>query len=339
VPVRSWIQTVAAGAAIVALIGGAAGLQWIRDRYHPAPRAAAASLYVTSGPMLKRLTIGYTALAADLYWIRALQYYGSTKLHLGEVLASTPGAEGERVAATVPASLAAVSAPPTGQDARPDKAYELLYPMLDLTTTLDPLFNLAYRFGAIFLAEPFPGGAGRPDLAVALLQKGLQSKADKWEYMQDAGFVNYWWRQDYTAAAAWFDRASKVPGAPWWLQSLAASTLAEGGDRQSSRLMWQAIRESAEIDWLRNDAQRRLTQFDALDRMDQLQKVVDEGSTRAGAAVTDWLPLIRGRMLPGLPLDPSGTPYEIDGDGRVMVSQRSPLSPMPKEPQRLGPAS
>ena len=38
------------------------------------------------------------------------------------------------------------------------------------------------------------------------------------------------------------DRPSEVPGAPWWLRSLAATTLAQGGDRQSSRLMWEAIR-------------------------------------------------------------------------------------------------
>ena len=34
--------------------------------------------------------------------------------------------------------------------------YPLLYPLLDITTTLDPRFNIAYRFGAIFLAEPYP---------------------------------------------------------------------------------------------------------------------------------------------------------------------------------------
>jgi hypothetical protein len=68
--------------------------------------------------------------------------------------------------------------------------------------------------------------------------------------MQDIGFVHYWWRQDYRAASAWFDKASKIPGAPWFLQSLAATTLAAGGDRQSSRTMWEAIRQSAEVDWL-----------------------------------------------------------------------------------------
>ena len=116
---------------------------------------------------------------------------------------------------------------------------------------LDPRFNIAYRFGAVFLAEAYPGGPGRPDLAVALLEKGLRARPDKWEYMEDIGFVHYWYLHDYGAAASWFDKASRAPGAPWWLRSLAATTLAQGGDRQSSRTMWEAIRQSAENDWLR----------------------------------------------------------------------------------------
>jgi tetratricopeptide (TPR) repeat protein len=329
------VQTVVACGAVVVLIAAAAGLQWARDRDHQMSSNAEAALYVTSGKVLKRLTIGYAALAADLYWVRALQYYGGTKLRLANASETATNARSVQGAVNVPPLLKAVG------DSTPAavNAYPLLYPMLDLTTTLDPLFNVAYRFGAIFLAEPFPGGAGRPDLAIALLEKGLRAKADKWEYMQDAGFVNYWWRQDYKAAAGWFDRASQVPGAPWWLRSLAAGTLADGGDRQSSRIMWEAIRESAEIDWLRNDAERRLSQLLALDQIEQLQKIVDQGSASSGAILTDWMPLVRSRMLPGLPADPSGTPYEIDHNGRVMISLKSPLFPMPKEPPRLGPSS
>jgi tetratricopeptide (TPR) repeat protein len=334
VPAHSAIQTVAGCGAIVALVAGAAGLQWVRDRDRSVTAVAESTLYVTSGNMLKRLTIGYTALAADLYWIRALQYYGGTKIRLSRAVPPTGAGGVQRVGQVTPGDS---TTEPDG--IRVHNAYELLYPMLDLTTTLDPLFNVAYRFGSIFLAEPFPGGAGRPDLAIALLEKGLQAKPDKWEYMQDVGFVNYWWRQDYRAAADWFDRASKVPGAPWWLQSLAASTLADGGDRHSSRVMWRAIRESAEIDWLKNDADRRLTQFDALDQIDQLQLLVDQASAGAGATVTDWTTLLRRRALPGLPLDPSGTPYEIDANGRVKVAPTSPLMPMPQEPRRIGPSS
>ena len=78
-----------------------------------------------------------------------------------------------------------------------------------------------------FSPSPIPAAPGRPDLAVTLLEKGLAARPDKWEYMQDIGFVHYWWRHDYRAAAEWFDKASDVPGAPWFLRSLAATTLAK----------------------------------------------------------------------------------------------------------------
>ena len=60
------------------------------------------------------------------------------------------------------------------RSARTASRFELLYPLLDLTTSLDPQFNIAYRFGAVFLAEPPPSGPGRVDQAVALLEKGLR---------------------------------------------------------------------------------------------------------------------------------------------------------------------
>ena len=117
--------------------------------------------------------------------------------------------------------------------------------------------------------------------------------------MQDIGFVYYWWVHDYRTAADWFNRASQVPGAPWWLRSLAATTLAEGGDRRSSRTMWEVIHQSAEIDWLRRDAERRLSQLTALDQIDALQNLVDQLTKRDGAPPADWTPLVGGHPLSG----------------------------------------
>lgn len=302
----SSLRALAAGVLVALLVASAASLQAVREVRYPAGAPLADSLYVTSGPAVRRLAVGYSALASDLYWIRAIQYYGGTKLKL-----------------------------PAGGDAA-QEAYPSLYPMLDLTTTLDPRFNIAYRFGAIFLAEPYPAGAGRPDLALALLEKGLRETPDKWEYMQDAGFVHYWWRQDYRAAADWFRRGSEVPGAPWWLKSLAASTVAQGGDRRSSRLMWQSLRESAEIDWLRSDADRRLLQLDALDQIDSLQAALARAAANGIAPLT-WAGLARARVLPGVPVDPTGVPYAIDDAGRVALSPTSTLFPLPAEPERLAP--
>jgi tetratricopeptide (TPR) repeat protein len=295
---------------IVALVGVAALLQHVREMQFPDPPPTQESLYLTSGTTARRLSLGYSALAADLYWIRAIQYYGDARIRVSREASE---AAQNRSAAT-------------------KDDFALLYPLLDITTTLDPRFNIAYRFGSIFLAEPHPGGAGRPDLAIALLEKGLRERPDKWEYMQDIGFVHYWWDQNYQAAAEWFDKASKVPGAPWFLQSLAATTLAQGGNRESSRLMWQAIHDSGENDWMRNDAARRLQQLDAADLVDAVQRVIDAAIPRTGK-LANWQDWIRAGVVRGIPLDPAGVPLGIDNEARVHVAEMSPLYPLPLEPQ------
>ena len=306
------------GVAVLAavLLAGAAKLQALREIAYPPPPLDEDTLYVTSGTAVRRLTGAYRALAADVYWVRAIQYYGGAKRRLAaNALAPEP-----------PPMIAAID---SGE-------YRELYPMLDVTTSLDPHFNIAYRFGAIFLAEPYPGGPGRPDLAIKLLEKGIRERPDKWEYMQDIGFVHYWYRQDYRAAADWFDKAAHVAGAPWWLKSLAATTLIQGGDRQSSRTMWQAIRQSAELEWLRKDAERHLVQLGALDQIDALQAAVDRFMAQSGTTPDNWQPVAEALRWRGVPVDPAGTPYEIAPGGRVQLSQRSPLAPLPAEPQKIG---
>src|SRR5579859_1184946 len=157
----------------VMLLAGVVDVQAVRERAYPPSETNEVALYLQSGTAVRRLTMGYHALAADVYWIRAIQYYGGTKRRL----AAVPGE----------------AAPPPMLASPASDEYALLYPLLDITTTLDPRFNIAYRFGAVFLAEPYPGGPGRPDLAVALLEKGLRERPDKWEYMEDIGFVQYWY--------------------------------------------------------------------------------------------------------------------------------------------------
>jgi tetratricopeptide (TPR) repeat protein len=288
------------GAALIAgCLASAVAIVVIRDRHAGSTVQASDVLYFRSGEVLARVALSFDALLADVYWIRAVQHYGGTRL---------------------------------SKD--PTKRYHLLQPLLDITTTLDPSFNIAYRFGAYFLAEPFPSGAGRPDQAIALLEKGFRASPDRWQYLQDIGMVHYWWRHDYQAAAEAFRKASEVPGAPWWLKPLVPAMLTEGGDRQSARLLWSELRKAADNDWLRRDAGRRLLQLDALDHLDQLRELSRGFASRFGRLPSSWSDLVRAGLLQGVPLDPTGEPYEIDPTtGWVSLSQRSPLFPLPAEPK------
>jgi hypothetical protein len=306
--VRGFGVTAAAGTFLFAAIQ----VQSVRERTYPPLDLDVEAVYVTSGNAVRRLVGAYDGLAADVYWIRAIQYYGGAKRRLAE-RPSLP---------EPPPVLAAVES----------SEYDQLYTFLDITTTLDPLFEVAYRFGAVFLAEAYPAGAGRADLAVKLLEKGLVEQPDKWEYMQDIGFVYYWYEHDYRQASVWFAKASEVPGAPIWLQGLAATTLAQGGDRQSSRTMWEAIRQSSEVDWMRATAERLLAQLNALDQMDEIQWRLDEHARAGVAPPSNWETVIRAGVFPGVPIDPTGTPYELTQDGTVRLSRSSGLFPLPVEP-------
>ena len=284
---------------LVLLMASAIGLQAMRERGAGEAVKADSVLYVQSPAALQRLSLSYRSIVADLYWIRAIQLYGDTRL---------------------------------GHTA--DYSYALLYPLLELTTTLDPYFDVAYQFGALYLAERPPGGPGRPDLAIKLLQKGIEVQPDDWRLHQAVGFVYYWSYRDYAKAAEWFSRASHLPEAPNWMEALAAVTLAEGGNRKSSRLLWQQIQKTATDEWFLGEAQRRLQQLDAMDQVELLQKVVAAFTAKNGRAPSGWAELARGGYVRGAVVDPTGEPYRLEGSA-VNLDPKSRLLPLPWEGQKI----
>lgn len=287
----------AVGAALL-LIGASAGLQAARDSWMERPPVPERLLYLQSGVAVKRMALGFDALAADVYWIRAVQHYGGDRLGR---------ATGRR--------------------------YELLYPLLDITTTLDQYFAVAYRFGAFFLADEYPSGAGRPDLAIALLEKGLRAEPTKWEYAQDIGFVHFWAHNDFASAAEWYLRASKMPGAPNWMGPVAAS-MAMGSDRRASRFLWQQLLETTESDWIRRSAERSVQQLDAMDDIDRFNEILRARQAELPPGPLTWERLIHAGVARRVPLDPAGVPYVLDSEARqVGLSPESPLYPLPRLPE------
>jgi tetratricopeptide (TPR) repeat protein len=291
------IQNLAFTSTMALMVSMIVVLQLVRDARFPLSPIDDRLLYVTSGEVAKRLSLSYDALIADVYWIRAIQHYGG---ELGE---------------------------------ETDRRYDLLYPLLDLTTSLDPRFSVAYRFGATFLMEPYPIGAGRPDLGIKLLEKGIREMPEQWEYYLDLGFIYYWQLNDYKKAAEWFQRGGELPNGPWWLRTQAAVTLAKGGDRQASRFLWTSISAGADNDWLKQNAERRLLQLDALDHIDGLFAAIREYQRLRGSLPQSWSDLRAVGLLRAEPVDPLGTPYVLDREsGQPSVSRQSKLWPLPVEP-------
>src|SRR5215470_9914512 len=130
--------TVVAGALLIAMFAGSVMSRRLVDRHRAAEATLEDILYLPSGKTVKRLSLGYSSLLADIYWTRAVQYFGNKHLKYSQ-------------------------------------RYDLLAPLLDITTDLDPHLIVAYQTGSILLCQKAPEGAGQPDKAVALLEKGIRN--------------------------------------------------------------------------------------------------------------------------------------------------------------------
>ena len=284
--------SIAALVAVTALLFAAAVLQ-ARNTSSNTREENDRVLYVRSGTLASRLYLSFDAIAADLYWIRAIQHDGHER-----------------------------------RSSRRVGRFDLLEPLVDLAVTLDPKFNIAYRFGAILIALEPPNGPGRPDQAIALLEKGLEANPDRWQYAHDIGFMHYWYTGRFDEAARWFTRAAAMSGAPRWLRPLAAVTLAQGGDRHGARRLLVELAATSD-GYIRRSAERGLAQLQALDDLDRLRTLLRDHVVRTGeypAALTN----LRTTTLPVL-LDPAGRPYTYDAArGTVSLAADSPLSPLPR---------
>jgi hypothetical protein len=257
----------------------------IEDRIGTGPQHE--SLYLWSGEHVRRLFPGLEGLVADVYWLRSVQYFGSRHTFAQ------------------------------------DNQMPLLGALLDITVTLDPRMEVAYRYGATFLAEPVPLGAGRPREAVALLARGASALPENWRIRQDLGFFYFLHLGDYRRAAEVLLEASTLPGAAFWLKNMAADIVARGGDRATARRMWQQIAEQSE-GLVRANAVVHVQVLDALEQADRLSRLVETFTRQMGRRPRSLQEL--GAHFGVRTVDSSGVPFVYDAEtGRVHVSPHSTL--------------
>ncbi len=247
------------------------------------------ALSVWSGDNLRRFFAGYENAMADIYWLRSIQYHG------GEIAFN------------------------------PESKLDLLETYLDVTTTLDPRFEIAYRYGAIFLSEG-RFGANTPEAGMRLLEKGLAAMPQNWRLAQDRAMFTSIYLKDAPLASARAEEASRLPGAPGYLKVMAATLRAEGNSRDVAKAMWKNLTGPDEEPFVRAAAQRYLDRFDAIDlarRFTELVPRCREILGRDPASINDFL---AAGLLSQVPVDPSGTPLVFDSQAqRFRVNRASSL--------------
>ncbi|HYL16435.1 MAG TPA: hypothetical protein VEV41_25600 [Terriglobales bacterium] len=239
-------------------------------------------LYISSPKVLKRLSLGYEGLLADVYWTRAVQYFGNK--HRGYV-----------------------------------ENYRLLAPLLEITTYLDPHLMVAYEYGANFLAPRPPLGAGMPERAVQLVESGIRANPDSWKLYNSLGFIYYFEFKDYGKAAEAFNTGSKISGAHPFMKIVAANMAQHAGDFGMARMLWTTTFESTNDKQIKYNAVAHLRALKVEEDVTNLEKLVSLYQETTGHVPAHLSDFVSAGILPGIPVDPTGHPYKVMPDGTIQV--------------------
>jgi len=245
-------------------------------------------IYVRSGKVLNRLSLGYSGLLADIYWTRAVQYFG-TKHQRDEV------------------------------------RYDLLYPLLDITTDLDPHLIIAYEFGSIFLSQAPPAGAGQPDKAAKLVEKGIRENPNYWRLYFTLGYIHYFDRKDYKAAQMAFQKGSEIPGALNWMKVMAAVLAQHAGETGTSMEIWRKLYETSEDPAIKQNAVQHFAALQVDEEVRELEARIRAYRERTKQEPRGWSDLVRVGLLRAIPRDPNGVPYLLTPERTVQVQDPDKL--------------
>lgn len=190
--------------------------------------------YYPSGTLLRPATLGHAPLAADLAWLRAVQYYGEHR--------------------------------------RTDNRFDHMAHVFDVLTTLVPSFEAAYVFGAFSLAQEGGQFARAERLLRSGVERNPRSGHLAFElgflyYVKPGG-------RDLAAASEWFQRASHLPGAPPRAALFAAWARQNAGDVAVARALWASVRDESPNAYLREMAEREIARIDEAIRRGRAETVV-----------------------------------------------------------------
>src|SRR5262245_20889102 len=212
---------------MVALVTGALayGLAVAAYQRLPHPMPLEELSYYPSGHHLRPATLGHAETAADLAWLRAVQYYGEHR--------------------------------------RTDLRFENMEHVFDILTSLSPGFVQAYVFGAFALAQEGFDFAQAERLMLKGIENNPRSGYLAFE-LGFLYYVRPGERQ-LRQAADFFEQAARQPDAPPQAARFAAFARQHAGDLRVAFALWLDVYQHSNNKLLREMAEREMTKIqDAL---------------------------------------------------------------------------
>jgi len=162
---------------------------------------------------------------------------------------------------------------------------------------LDPAFIDAYTTGALVMASDMSD----PEMAVELLDLGMENNPQSWQLPNEAGWYSYMSLQDTEAAERYFELASQKPDAPSWTARLRAHMRVEQGDTLAAILLWEKILVEAEAtgdELAVAIASQRVPDLYSQYAIEEIEAAIERFETEQGRSPDSLAMLTRLGLLP-----------------------------------------
>ena len=206
--------------ALVVSLAAAAVASWSYSHL-PRPQPIEELSYYPSGILVKPSVLGQAEAAADLAWVRAVQYYGEHR--------------------------------------QTDSRFTRMSHVFDILTTLAPSFVPAYVFGAFALAQEGADFPSAERLMLKGLEANPRSGELAFQmgflyYVRPGG-------RDLRKAAELFEQAARLPDGPPHAARFAAFARQHSGDLMVAYELWERVRQTSHNLYLRELAEREIAQI------------------------------------------------------------------------------
>ena len=178
---------------------------------------------------------------------------------------------------------------------------------LKLVQELSPRFCYPY----VFAGEAVP--YHRSDrqwsntaAAMALLEPGLEACPEDWRIPFQLAWSQFTFTDRYGAAAENIARASRMPGAPSYLSSLATRLYGQQGDLETALVFAQARLAESTDPFSRGELMKRIRQIELELDLKQLGAAAQAYTASRGRPLKDLAELRDAGILPEISSDPLG---------------------------------
>lgn len=192
-------------------------------RTMPRPSSLEELAYYPSGEHLERMTFGHRESAADLAWLRAVQYYGTHRVT--------------------------------------DNRFSHLEHVFDILTSLAPHFRSPYIFGAFSMAQEGGDFSAAERLILKGIQNNPTDPYLAFEtaflyYVKPGG-------RDLPKAAEYFERSARLPGGYAAGRRFAAYCRQHSGDLAMAYGLWKQVKETSDNRFMREIAEKEMKRIQA----------------------------------------------------------------------------